>query len=238
VSEGEWRSLNLGYTVGDDSDAVKENRRRLAEALGIGIDDFVLNKQVHGSAVRVFKRGLYNEVPTNIPPKEADGLVTDIPGLCLIVLVADCTPLLFCDPVKQVVAVAHAGWRGTMKEIGVETVHAMTDQFGCKVSDIRAGIGPSIGVCCYEVGDEVVEAAHQVFGVDVGRVLIQQKSGRYHLDLWQANRLLLIRAGLDNSQLEISGLCTSCRPEFYSHRRDQGRTGRFGAGIMLKDPRV
>ena len=121
-----------------------------------------------------------------------------------------------------------------MQEIAVETVRTMTEQFGCEVSDIRAGIGPSIGVCCYEVGDEVVEAARRVFGDDSDKVLVCRKSGRYYLDLWNANRLLLMRAGLDDRHIELSGLCTSCRPEFYSHRRDHGRTGRFGAGIMIK----
>lgn len=232
---GEWEALNLGYTVGDDPKAVAENRRRLAETLGVSVDDFVLNRQVHGCAVRVLKQDDSGSgLSKPVPPIEADGLVTDIPGLCVMVLVADCTPLLFCDPVKRVVAVAHAGWRGTMKKIAVETVRTMSGQFGCELSDIHAGIGTSIGACCYEVGDEVIEAARDVFGDDADHVLIRQKSGRYHFDLWNANRLQLLKAGLEDSNIELSGLCSSCRPEFYSHRRDRGHTGRFGAGIMIK----
>jgi YfiH family protein len=145
---------------------------------------------------------------------------------------ADCTPLLFRDPTKGVIGIAHAGWRGTVQGIARQMVEAMTQAYGCRPSDIQAGIGPSIGLERYQVGGDVVEAVHSYFGTTQGLVRHNPSDGTTYFDLWAANQLDLERAGVE--QIEIAGLCTAQRTdEFFSHRAENGRTGRFGAVLSL-----
>ncbi|HET6454111.1 MAG TPA: peptidoglycan editing factor PgeF [Armatimonadota bacterium] len=149
-----------------------------------------------------------------------DAMITNIPGICLMVLLADCTPILLYDPMQRAVAAAHAGWKGTAKQIGRKVVEAMRDSYGCRPEDIIAGIGPSIGPCCYEVGPEVISQ----FDADLVH-------DRNHLDLWEGNRRQLTEAGVRS--IEVAGICTKCNHDrFFSERHTPG-TGRFGAGIML-----
>jgi YfiH family protein len=157
--------------------------------------------------------------------------MTDAPGVYLIMRYADCVPVLFFDPVRRAVGIAHAGWRGTLALVAQRTALAMVDQFGCAPANIRAAIGPSIGPCCYEVGDEVVAETRTVFG-DEADSLLPPGPRRRHLDLWAANRAQLHAIGLQH--LETAEICTSCHVEdYFSHRAEAGRTGRFGAMIGL-----
>jgi polyphenol oxidase len=162
----------------------------------------------------------------------ADGLITDQPETPLAMRFADCVPLLFVDSVNGVIGIAHAGWRGTVQGIGAATVGAMVQAYGCKPADIMAGIGPSIGPESYQVGEEVVEAIHRHFGTSEGLICRDVKDGTAYLNLWQANKRDLERAGV--GQIEIAEICTvQHNDEFFSHRAEKGRTGRFGAVISL-----
>jgi YfiH family protein len=169
--------------------------------------------------------------PKNMQHKKADAILTDNPGLTLFMRFADCVPILLFDPVVNVVGLAHAGWQGTVKNIAAAAVEKMVVEYGSVPKDIRAGIGPSIGPHHYEVGPEVAEQATKTFGHRSAEVLIN-KAGKIYFDLWSANRILLECAGLTN--IELSGLCTACDPyHWFSHRGENGSTGRFGALIAL-----
>jgi YfiH family protein len=220
--------LNTGHTVGDNLEHVRENHERICKALGIRCREMVSPHQVHSATVQVVGAGDRGRVCEG-----TDALVTDTPGVYLMLRFADCVPVLFYDPVRRAVGLAHAGWRGTVACIARETVRRMVDVFGCRPADIRAGIGASIGPCCYEVGDEVVDAVRAVFP-DAPHLLSHQGSGRWHLDLWAANRYQLGLEGV--TEIEVAGLCTACRTdEWFSHRAEKGRTGRLGAVIGLRE---
>jgi YfiH family protein len=229
VSGPPFASLNVGSTVGDEQANVRENRERLARTLGVRDADIQTTWQVHGANVLVLR-----EADSQWPPPKADALVTDRVGLPLGMRFADCVPLLFYDPVKKVLGMAHAGWRGTAAGVGPATVEAMGETFGCRPADIVAGIGPSIGPARYEVGLEVAAAIGAAFG-DVDGLIVYPNGGsaRPHLDLWEANRRALQMAGV--KQIEVAAMCTASNvDEFYSHRAEAGRTGRFGALAVLR----
>ncbi|MCZ7541852.1 MAG: peptidoglycan editing factor PgeF [Anaerolineae bacterium] len=168
------------------------------------------------------------------PPRwlaRADGLVTDRPGLALAMRFADCAPILLYDPAHHALGLAHAGWRGTVLGAGVSALRTMTDAFGTRPQDVQAAIGPSIGPQRYQVGEEVVAAIAEAFGRTDG-LIRRADDGSAYLDLWAANWLALQRAGV--TQIEVAGLCTATRTdEFYSHRAERGRTGRFGVIAAL-----
>jgi polyphenol oxidase len=229
-----YDSLNLGMHTADDPLHVMENRRQLATAIGIPAERFLWASQVHSGDVLAvtadgISRGILNENP------QTDALMTDVQGICLMVMVADCVPVLLYDPVKRAVAAIHAGWRGTVKMITASAIQAMKDRYGSDPSDILAGIGPSIGPCCYEVGDDVVAAVGDVFGTTEG--FIQRDGGsKARFDLWYANRQQLTAAGIPNQNIDLASVCTLCHPEIYfSSRASAGITGRFAAGIALTD---
>jgi len=171
--------------------------------------------------------------PRDITHKKADAILTDNPKITLFMRFADCVPILFFDPVKKVVGVAHAGWQGTVKGVVTATVDKMASEYGSRPSDIRTGIGPSIAAHHYEVGPEVVHQVRESFGTKADSLLPSQ-NGSVYFDLWAANHHLLELAGV--REIEISGLCTACHPEdWFSHRGERGQTGRFGALIALSD---
>ncbi len=225
VSAPPWDTLNLGSTVGDDPDAVRRNHARLWRVLGVDGARAYTVWQVHSAETVIAAEPLNGRFPIR-----ADGIVTDRADLPLVMRFADCVPILLYDPVRGVIGMAHAGWRGTVAGAGPSAVRAMARAFGTRPADIQAGIGPSIGPERYQVGAEVVAAVCAAFGTAEG--LVRWADGSAYLDLWAANRLALERAGVE--QIEVAGICTASRTdEFYSHRAEKGRTGRFGAVLML-----
>lgn len=227
VSPAPWASLNVGGTVGDAPAAVQENHRRMLAALGLDSAQTCTVWQVH-SADTVIVQG---HVPNRRWLARADGMVTDRPNLPLTMRFADCTPIVLYDPVRHVAGIAHAGWRGTVLGAAVSALNALQAAYGTRPQDVQVGIGPSIGPERYQVGEEVVDAVRDAFGAHDG-LIHRADDGSAYLDLWAANRLALERAGV--AQIETAGLCTATRTdEFFSHRAEQGRTGRFGAVIAL-----
>lgn len=230
VSSGE---KNIGFQNGGTPESVLVNRLELSNSVGFDLKRLVVGHQVHGSAVAVIGDGEAGrggcDDESRIP--DTDALVTDQENICLMVLTADCVPVLFFDPVRRVVAAVHAGWRGTIAGIAEKTVRLMSERFGCRASDILAGIGPSIGTCCFEVGGEVAEEFYPCYK---DMVYPGKSVGKYNIDLGATNRRQLLDAGLDAGHIELSGLCTVCRHDvFFSYRHDGMLAGRFGSGIML-----
>jgi YfiH family protein len=222
-----WASLNTGHTVGDDLEAVEANHQLICQALSVRPEDIVSPHQVHGATVAVL--GVQDRGRV-IP--DTDALITNAPQTVLMLRFADCVPVLLYDPIRHAIGLAHAGWRGTVSGVAQSTVHAMQVEFGSQPADIVAGIGPSIGPCCYEVGEDVAEAFRQV---DPGPTSHPDRTNqRWYLDLWAVNRDQLREAGVQH--VEVAEMCTACRTdEWYSHRAEGGRTGRWAAVIALRD---
>jgi hypothetical protein len=218
VSEGRCASLNVSYSVGDPTENVDENLRRAADLVGAEREDLFAAYQVHGRTVTLV------EPETEARPK-CDVLITRSPAKTLMLRYADCTPVLLADPRRNVVGAVHAGWRGSAVRAAGAAVSALHDAFGSEPRDLLAGIGPAIGPCCYEVGQDVVTAFEDrpwLFA-----------EGR--LDLWEANRQALLEAGVPAEQIEVAGVCTRCESErFFSHRANGGQpAGRFAALIRV-----
>jgi hypothetical protein len=236
VSAAPYDTLNLGFHVGDDPDAVLENRRRLCRAVGISLDALTCARQCHGSTIAVVsarERGRGARDWDSALP-QTDALVTDCPDVCVAVLVADCVPVLLLDPERRVVAAVHAGWRGTADRIAERTVTVMRDRLHCDPADILAGLGPAIDGPHYEVGPEVAGAVRRAMGASAASAITALPGGRARLDLAEANRLQLLAAGLRPEAIELSGVSTYLRTDaFYSARASSGRTGRFAVGICL-----
>jgi len=225
VSQDPYATLNLGHTVGDDLAAVKENHRRALGALGLTPGQVVRPSLVHGAHVEVVGRDHVGTVQS-----KTDALVTASPGVPLMMLFGDCMPLVLFDPVQRVAGIAHAGWRGVVAGVAEATVQTMIEQMGCDPGDVWAGIGPTIGPCCYEVGPDV--AAEIEATSPPGAKVVHRDNGRIHADLPAAVSAQLRAVGV--KQIEDAGLCTACRvDEFFSHRAEHGRTGRFGTVIGL-----
>lgn len=235
VSTGTQASLNLAHGRGDSMENVEQNLRILGNALDFDPKKLVMTLQTHSDAVRVVTDADCNGFCHRNYP-ECDALVTNTPGVSLLVFTADCTPLLFHDPVTGAVGAAHAGWRGTAKAIGARTVEAMVQNFGCDPDNIRAAIGPNIGQCHFETDADVPEAMIAAFGDEV-KAYIEKRGEKYHLDLKQINALILRRAGVRH--IEISDACTYCQCDrFWSHRVTQGQRGSQGAVITCKEGRI
>lgn len=233
VSEGIWESMNIGPSRGDDLSNVVENYRILGDALGFVPEDVVIARQTHSDIVRRVGRehrgaGLFGE---KLP--ECDALITNEPHVVLMVSTADCTPILFHDPVTGAVGAAHAGWRGTASAIGAKTVEAMCREFGCRPENIRAAIGPNIGPCCFETDADVPQAMVAAFGEEV-RQHIRSAGNKYYVNLKEINALSLRRAGVRH--IDISCDCTKCQPvRFWSHRITGLQRGSQGALIQFKE---
>lgn len=224
VSEGRCESLNVSYSVGDSTENVDENLRRLAEGVGARRADLFSAYQVHGRDVTVVDAESASE-----PRPRCDVLLTSSQAKTLMLRYADCTPVLLADPKQRVVAAVHAGWRGSAVRAAGAAVEALRDQFGSQPRDIVAGIGPAIGPCCYTVGRDVVEAFAD------RPDLFSRTAGAPKLDLWAANRRALTEAGVPDENIEVAGICTQCQAErFFSHRANGGQpAGRFAALIHL-----
>jgi YfiH family protein len=226
VSTGPYATLNLGHTVGDDFAAVQENHRRALDLLGLDPAEVVSPWQVHGARVEV----VGPEQLGTVRP-EIDALVTTMPGVGLMMRFADCAPILLFDPVRRVVGMAHAGWRGVVVGVIEASIRAMTERLGCNSSDIWAGVGPTICSCCYEVGADVADEI--AAACPAAAQVIRRVDGRVYADLPAAVEAQLRAVGVE--RVEQADLCTSCRvDEFFSHRAENGRTGRFGIVIGLE----
>ncbi len=227
MSRSPYRSLNVGHLVGDRHESVEANHDLICQALGVSRRDVATARQVHGSRVALVGLADRGRV---IPA--TDALITDVPGVALMLRFADCLPVLLYDPVRRVIGLAHAGWRGTIEGIAAKTAAAMIEAYGGRPADIVAGLGPCIGPCCYQVGTEVIEAVKASFHHWQG-LLQPQGDGSLHFDLWEANRRQLVELGIE--EIEVSRLCTACHTdEFFSHRAEGARTGRFAALLGMR----
>jgi YfiH family protein len=236
VSPGPYAALNLSLNAGDSVAGVLDNRRRVAAALGADLGDFVLGEQVHAGEARVVgaaDRGRGASSPADAVPG-CDALVTADPGTVLAVLAADCVPVVLYDPVRHVIACAHAGWRGTAARVAASAVAAM-ESLGTRAADVVAGVGPAIAPSRYEVGAEVAQSAERGFGDRAGDVLSPAGPGRWLFDLWTANRIVLREAGVPDSQIHVTDVPTG--PDgggrFFSHRAERP-SGRFAAVARLR----
>ena len=232
VSTGIFDSLNLSQNRGDPTENVVENFRRIGSLLGFTPDDVVNARQIHSDlVVRVG-----NENRGKLTVKDAspvcDALVTNEPGIALFVSTADCTPILFHDPVTGAVGAAHAGWRGTASAIALKTVEAMTAYFGTDPKNIHAAIGPNAGVCHFETDADVPEAMVKAFGKEV-LPFIHPRESKFYVNLKEINALILRRAGV--THIAISSHCTMCQPNrFWSHRITNGQRGAQGGIIVCQ----
>jgi YfiH family protein len=223
-------TLNLGHTVGDDLAAVEENHCRTFAALDIQRRQVVSPYQVHGADVR-----LVSQAHTATVQPATDGLLTTSPGVALLLRFADCVPLLLFDSVHRAVAMIHSGWKSTAGNIAAAAVEAFARCVGSDPGDLWAGIGPAIGPCCYQVDQSIASAITEACPPKAG--VIQDRGGGAFLDLAGAVRAQLTTAGV--RQVEVAGICTACHTEeWFSHRAENGQTGRFGAMVMLQQDQV
>ncbi|MDR5659357.1 peptidoglycan editing factor PgeF [Serpentinicella sp. ANB-PHB4] len=236
VSEGIYASMNLSFTVGDKKENVLENYRRFCNALGIDYKNLVLSSQTHGNAVRVVTKEDMGKGITKVRDYDhIDGLITNEPNLALVTHYADCVPLFFLDPEKKVVGVAHAGWKGTVGKIGEKMIDRFKDHYGSNPEDILVGIGPSIGVCCYEVSGDVIEQFKKL-GPEDKKWWIDKRNDKYQIDLWGLNRTILERRGVKTNNITVTDICTRCNKEYlFSHRGHLGKRGGLAAVIQLNE---
>ena len=237
VSKDIYESLNLSFTRGDDETAVLENYRRVAQALGTSIDHIVTSDQTHTTNVRpVGKEDLGKGITRPRDYKDVDGIITDQPGVLLATFYADCVPLYFVDPVHKAIGLSHSGWRGTVGRMGQATVEAMERSFGSQPKDLLCAIGPSICQDCYEVSRDVAEAFIFAFPTHEKEILQAGALGKYQLDLWKANEIVLTEAGVLKEHIDLAGLCTCCNSSIlFSHRASKGKRGNLGAFLMLTE---
>ncbi len=236
VSTGEYKSMNLNFKRGDNPDNVTENYKIFCKAAGFDYDTLVSSNQDHNINVRCVTKadcgiGIYREHDMS----SVDALVTNEPGVTLVTHYADCTPLLFADPEKKVIALAHAGWRGTIEKISEATVDVMTEKYGCDPSDIVAVVGPAIGSCCYEVDTPVFERFGSLTELKPAYFTKSLGHGKYIVDLKETNRRMLLEAGLMSINITISDVCTKCNSGLlFSHRASGGKRGGLVAMMCIK----
>lgn len=249
VSSGIFSSLNLGAQSSpykDDPNNIKENFIRIAGALGVDANSFVISDQVHKTNIRLVNgndKGKGFSRPRDYA--EIDGLITNTPGITLVTKYADCVPLFFVDPINKAIGLSHSGWKGTINRIGQKTIEEMGKAFDSNPKDIIAIIGPSICMECYEVGEEVAIEFNKAFANSmdnnlqsnkISPILSKNKRGRFQLNLWEANRRILMDAGLLLDHIHVSGVCTSCNSELlFSHRKTNGKRGSLAAFLAINE---
>lgn len=237
ASRGVYASMNFSFSRGDDPDCVRENYRRMGEALGVDPARMVLSYQTHTTRVRrVGEEDAGKGILRERDYRDVDGLITDVPGITLVTFYADCVPLYFLDPVHRAIGLSHSGWRGTVNRMGRETLAAMKQAFGSQPEDMLCCIGPSICQDCYEVGEEVAQAFAGAFGKESETMLIKtETAGKYRLDLWKANETVLREAGVPREQIQVTDLCTRCNPRYlFSHRAMGEKRGNLAAFLCLR----
>lgn len=236
VSQGTYASLNLSFTRGDDTKAVEQNFQRVAEALGVKTSQFVLSRQTHTINVRkTGRQDAGNGLTKENDFVDVDGLITDEPGLVLSTFYADCVPLYFLDPVHKAIGLSHSGWRGTVGRMGEATLKAMEQEYHTRPEDTLCVIGPSICQDCYEVSQDVIQAFKAEFKDRAGELYYEKGNGKFQLDLWRANEIVLEEAGVKKEHIATAGVCTCCnRNLLFSHRALGEKRGNLGAFLMLK----
>lgn len=236
VSGGIYSTLNLSFSRGDKKEDVEENYRRLADALDVEYESFVSSDQTHtANVIRVGKADRGNGILYEKKYKDVDGMVTDEEGVTLVTYHADCVPLYFVEPARRAVGLSHSGWRGTAGRMGQATLEKMRLEFGTRPEDVLCAVGPSICGDCYEVGEEVAEVFLKEFAGRETEVLKDKGNGKYLLDLWRANEIVLTDAGVLPEHLAVTDVCTCCNDKLlFSHRASGGKRGNLAAVLALR----
>ncbi len=235
VSSNEFESMNLCFYMGDLDSNVVKNYKIFCSAAGFDYNSLVASRQKHGTniikvGINDRGKGIYKEQYE----ESADGLITNEKGVTLVTYHADCTSIFFLDPVKKVIALAHAGWRGTAGKIVCNMIDKMIDIYGCKVKDIVCGIGPSIGKCCYEIDEKVYNQFIEIKEIDINKATTKCENNKYLLDLCEVNKQLLIKKGLEEHNIQVSDICTKCNNDLlFSHRATQ-KHGEMASMISLR----
>ena len=231
VSKGHCATMNISTTRGDDPEAIAENKRRIAAAIGVEVEDMTFTHQTHTTNVAVVR-----EENRGTRFMETDGMVTNVPGICLVTFYADCVPLYFVDPVKKAIGMSHSGWRGTVGKIGKVTIEKMTEVYGSNPEDLVVAIGPSICQDCYEVSEDVIEQFKANFAEGIWPELFYQKdNGKYQLNLWKANEHVFLETGVKKENIAVTNVCTHCNPDIlFSHRTTGNMRGNLSAFLALK----
>ena len=236
VSKGIFESLNLSFNRGDEREAVEENFRRVAMALGTQYENFVFTDQTHTTNVR--KVGMEDAGKGRNRERgysDVDGLITNEPGLVLCTFYADCVPLYFVDIKNRAIGLSHSGWRGTVGRMGQVTLDAMQREFNTGPENVICAIGPSICGDCYEISQDVADEFIREFPERFQEFLQEKENGKYQLDLWRANEIVLSEAGIRKEHLAVTRLCTCCNHKLlFSHRASHGKRGNLGAFLYLK----
>lgn len=229
VSRTPFNSNNLAFHVGDNSKDVIQNHAQLAQRLSYTYTDLVHMRQIHSDKIIVVDPDIHNFEN----PPECDALITDLVNIPLMVMTADCTPVLFFDSVKKVIAVAHAGRAGAVKGIVPKTIEKMCSSFGSKIEDITVVLGPSISACCYEVGEKITkEVTDEGYGFAV-----LAREGHYYLEVNAIIKRQLDESGVKKENIEDLNICNACEnQDFFSYRADKQKTGRIAGVLMLKQP--
>jgi polyphenol oxidase len=232
ASVGEAATMNMSFARKDKPDSIRENYRRICAAAGFTPDGLAISRQLHGEYVhKVMDAEIGRGIFDDFENVEADGLMSRRRGVALVKHTADCVPVYILDTKTPAIALAHAGWRGTLEGIAGVALRRMGEVYGTKPADCMAAIGPSIGPCCFEVGQDVAQAFTSRFP---GFGIVDTAGYRPHVDLWRCNALQLLGAGVPNENIAISGLCTACDTAmFYSHRKEKGKTGAMAALMEL-----
>ncbi len=236
VSEGRFATMNFTFFHGDSQEHVMENYRRMGKALGVDETRMVLSYQTHTTNVRkVTEEDAGKGVVRERDYRDVDGLITDVPGITLVTFYADCVPLYFVDPVHRAIGLSHSGWRGTAARMGRATLASMKEAYGTDPGDVLCCIGPSICQDCFEVGGEVAEAFEQEFDERYWPELYYRKdNGKYQLDLWKANEIILREAGVRPEHIQVTNICTRCNPDYlFSHRIMGSERGNLAAFLCL-----
>jgi YfiH family protein len=240
-SQPPYESLNCGLHVGDRPIDVVQNRNRLVQLQGYSFEQWTCANQIHGSSlyqVGMEDRGKGNATLDAAIP-DVDGLYTRRKDIFLASFYADCVPIYFLDPINRVVGIAHAGWKGTVSNIATKMIKRWQEEFGTDLSTIRVAIGPAIGGCCYEVDDTVMDHIMPHADYLSTKAYTSNENGRYQLDLKQVNYDFIKKAGILSENIEVSSWCTSCRSDlFFSHRKENGKTGRMTAFIAIKEEEI
>ena len=237
VSKEHLYSMNLSFARGDREENVRENFQRIAHAVGFSEEKMVFTHQTHTTNVRkVTEEDWGKGFSRERDYSDVDGLITNVSQTVLTTFYADCVPIYLVDPVKKAIGLCHSGWRGTVGRISQVTIARMQEEYGSDPKDILAAVGPSICQNCYEVSGDVIEQFQDSFREKYWKELFYQKeNGKYQLNLWKANEIILEEAGITKEHISVTDICTCCNPQLlYSHRASKGQRGNLAAFLMIR----